>query len=68
MVYNPQQLEGDKRGWDWGYEKNQHRRIWESVKGLEMRGLVETRIRRVQEAGLNPRFGGCQRWQEIRYR
>ena len=65
-VYHPQQLEGDKRGWDWSYSKNQHRRIWESVKGLEERGLVQTRIRRAKEIGLRTRFGGCQRWLEVR--
>jgi len=66
MVYNPQQLEGDKRGWDWGYSKNEHRRIWESVKGLEMRGLIETRIVKAKELGLKTKLGGCQRWMEVR--
>jgi len=65
-VYNPQQIEGKKEGWDWSYGKNHHRRIWESVKGLEERGLVQTRIRRAKEIGLRTRFGGCQRWLEVR--
>lgn len=65
-VYHPQQLEGDKKGWDWGYSKNQHRRIWESVKDLERRGLVQTRIIKVKEAGLRTKFGGIQWWMEVR--
>ena len=66
-VYNPQQIEGEKkRDWDWRYGKNEARRIWESVKGLEKRGLIQTRIVKVKEAGLNPRFGGTTRWMEIR--
>ena len=66
MVYNPQQLEGDKREWSWRYEKGEHRRVWESVKDLERRGLVQTRIIKVKEAGLRTKFGGCQRWMEVR--
>lgn len=67
MVYHPQQLEGEKkRDWDWGYSKNEARRVWESVKGLERRGMIETRIVKVKEAGFSPRFGKCQRWLECR--
>lgn len=65
-VYHPQQLEGEKRGWDWGYSKNEHRRIWESVKELERRGLTETRIVEAKALGLKVRFGGCTRWMEVR--
>ena len=65
-VYHPQQLEGDKRGWDWSYGKNEHRRVWESVKGLEKRGLVQTRIERIKGSGYATRFGGIQRWLEVR--
>jgi hypothetical protein len=67
-TYHPNQLEGDKRNWNWGYSVNEHRRIWESVKGLEKRGLVETRIVKAKELGLRMRFGGCTRWMEIRVR
>ena len=65
-VYNPQQIEGKKEGWDWSYGKNHHRRIWESARMLEKRGLVQTRIIKVKEAGLKTKFGGCQRWLEVR--
>lgn len=66
LVYHPQQIEGEKEGWDWSYSKNQHRRIWESVKDLERRGLVQTRIIKVKEAGLKTKFGGIQLWLEVR--
>ena len=66
MVYNPHQLEGDKREWDWRYGKNEHRRVWESCKMLEKRGLVQTRIVKIKEIGVKPKFGGCTRWQEVR--
>ena len=65
-LYHPQQLEGDKRGWNWGYSEGEHRRIWESARMLEKRGLVQTRIIRVKEAGLKTRFGGIQLWLEVR--
>ncbi len=67
LVYHPHQLEGkEKEDWDWTEGKNKHRRIWESVKGLEKRGLIETRIVTVKDIGFNPRFGKCQRWMEVR--
>jgi len=66
MVYHPEQIAGKKAEWDWSYGKNEHRRIWESVKDLEIRGLVQTRIIKVEEAGLKTKFGGCQRWMEVR--
>ena len=66
MVYHPEQIAGNKEDWNWGYGKNEHRRIWESVKGLERRGLTETRIVKPKALGLKVRFGGCTRWQEIR--
>lgn len=67
-IYNPQRLEGDKRSWDWRHSKNQHRRIWESVRMLERRGLVECRIRRVKEMKVETKFGGTQTWMEVRKR
>lgn len=66
MLYHPQQLEGDKRGWDWSYGKNEHRRVWESVKGLERRGLVQPRIEKIKGSGIEARFGGIQLWLEVR--
>lgn len=27
MVYHPEQIAGEKRNWNWGYSKNEHRRI-----------------------------------------
>lgn len=68
MVYHPEHLVGSKESWHWGYSKNEHRRIWESVKGLERRGLTETRIIKAKELGLRVRFGGCTRWLEVRKR
>lgn len=68
MTYHPQQLEGDKRGWSWGYSVNEHRRIWESCKGLEARGMIQVRIVKAKEIGLRTKFGGCTRWMEVRVR
>lgn len=66
MVYHPQQLEGDKSRWNWEYSKNESRRIWESTRMLEKRGLVECRIIKVKELGLGTKFGGIQKWMEVR--
>lgn len=69
LTYNPQRLSPeDKREWDWRYSKNQHRRIWQSCKALEERGLLECRIRKAKDLGLKMRFGGCQVWLEVRKR
>ena len=66
MVYNPHQLEGKKENWNWGYEKKEHRRVWESCKGLKRRGLIEERIVNAKTIGLKVGFGKCTRWLEIR--
>ncbi len=67
MVYYPQQLESDKKeNWNWNYGKNEHRRIWESCKGLKRRGLIEERVVNAKALGLKVRFGGTIRWLEIR--
>jgi len=66
LVYNPQQIAGKKAEWDWSYGKNEHRRIWESVKELERRGLVQTRIEKIKGSGIEARFGGIQLWLEVR--
>lgn len=66
MVYHPEQLAGNKENWNWGYENKEHRRIWESCKGLKRRGLTEERIIKAKELGLKVRFGGCTHWLEVR--
>lgn len=66
MVYHPEHLAGNKESWHWGYSKNEHRRIWESCKGLKRRGLIEERIIKAKALGLKVRFGGTTRWLEIR--
>lgn len=65
-TYHPEQLNGSKGRFDWNYSKNEHRRIWESVKTLEKRGLVKVRIGRIKGSGWETRFGGIQRWMEVR--
>jgi hypothetical protein len=65
-MYHPHQLEGDKRGWNWNYGINEYRGVWGSLKGLKMRGLIETRIVKAKELGFKMKRGGCTRWLEIR--
>ncbi|KPL01677.1 MAG: hypothetical protein AMJ73_10245 [candidate division Zixibacteria bacterium SM1_73] len=48
------------------YNKNEHRRIWESVRMLEKRGLVHTRIEKIKGSGVEARKGGIQLWLEVR--
>ena len=48
------------------YSKNEHRRCWESVRMLEKRGLVQTRIERIKGSGYATRWGGIQRWMEVK--
>jgi len=66
MVYHPEELEGSLEYRDLKIEKNQHRRVWESSRMLEKRGLVEVRIERIKGSGYKARFGGIQRWLEVR--
>lgn len=67
LVYHPEQIAHEKKGnWNWESSKNEKRRIWESVRGLERRGLVQLRVVKLKEAGLKTRWGGTQHWQEIR--
>jgi hypothetical protein len=67
LVYHPNQLSAEKkRDWDWGYSKNEARRIWESIRGLERRQMVETRIMTARDIGIKGKFGGCTRWKEVR--
>lgn len=66
-VYHPQQISANKKDdWNWGCSKNEHRRVWESCRSLETRGLINIRIIEAKEIGLRPRFGGCTRWMEVR--
>lgn len=53
-----------RRGKD--YSVNEHRRIWGSVKGLERRGLVETRKEKIKGSGIETRQAGLQMWLEVR--
>ena len=51
---------------DWSFGKNEYRRVWESVKGLEKRGLVRCRMRRRKEGKTGGTFGGWQRLMQVR--
>lgn len=67
LVYHPHQLSAERKAdWNWSYSKNEARRIWESIRGLEKRGLVNTRIMTAKDIGIKGRFGGCTRWKEAR--
>jgi len=48
------------------YSKNEHRRVWESTRMLEKRGLVRVRIERIKGSGYATRWGGIQRWMEVK--
>jgi len=45
---------------DWTHSKNERRRIWESCRALEKRGLIQIRIVRENV------WGGCTRYMEIK--
>ena len=47
---------------DWTFSKNEHRRVWESTRALERKGLVECVIRKKDKKT----WGGETRWMEIR--
>ena len=66
MVYHKEELREGMGVRDLKFERKEHRRIWESCWMLQKRGLTEVRIVRVKEAGLRTRFGGIQKWMEIR--
>jgi hypothetical protein len=51
---------------DWSYEKKHHRRVWESTRMLEKRGLIEVRIRRKDEGRIGGTWGGIQKWMEMK--
>jgi hypothetical protein len=51
---------------NWNCGQNERRRVWESVRMLEKRGLVQTRIEKIKGSGIEARFGGIQLWLEVR--
>jgi len=53
-----------EKNWDFG--KNEARRVWESVKGLEKRGLVECRMRYRNEGRIGGIWGGWQKLMQVR--
>ncbi len=66
MTYHKEELNEKMGVRDLRFSKNEHRRIWESVRTLEKRGLVRVRIERIKGSGYATRFGGIQRWMEVR--
>jgi len=48
------------------FSNSEHRRIWESVRMLEKRGLVEVRMEKIKGSGIEARRGGIQLWLEVR--
>ncbi len=66
MVYHKEELSERMGVRDMRFSKNEHRRIWESVRTLEKRGLVQIRIERIYGSGYATRWGGIQRWMEVR--
>ena len=66
MVYHKEELNERMGVRDLKFSKNEHRRVWESVKGLERRGLVQTRIEKIKGSGIEARKGGIQLWLEVR--
>lgn len=63
-VYNRPLNPRARRGKD--YSLNQHRRIWESARMLERRGLIEVRKEKIKGSGIEARKGGLQLWLEVR--
>ncbi len=66
MTYHKDELNEKMGVRDLRFDKNKHRRCWESVRTLEKRGLVQIRIERIKGSGYATRFGGIQRWMEVR--
>lgn len=66
MAYHKDELNERMGVKDLRFSKNEHRRIWESVRTLEKRGLVKVRIERIKGSGYATRFGGIQRWMEVK--
>ena len=51
---------------NWDHTKNEHRRIWESCRALEKRGLIQIRIVRQKEGKEKGIWGGIQRYMEVK--
>ncbi len=66
MVYHKEELNEGMGVRDLRFSRNEHRRIWESTRMLEKRGLVRVRIERIKGSGYATRFGGIQLWLEVR--
>jgi hypothetical protein len=66
MVYHREELNEMMGVKDLRFSKNEHRRAWESVRMLEKRGLVRVRIERIKGSGYATRWGGIQRWMEVK--
>ena len=66
MVYHKEELNEGMGVRDLRFSKNEHRRVWESVRMLEKRGLVRVRIERIKGSGYATRWGGIQRWMEVK--
>ncbi len=65
MVYHKEELNERMGVRDLRFSRNEHRRVWESVRMLEKRGLVQTRIERIKGSGYATRWGGIQRLMEV---
>ena len=66
MTYHKEELNEKMGVRDLRFSKNEHRRIWESVRTWEKRGLVRVRIERIKGSGYATRWGGIQRWMEVK--
>ncbi len=66
MVYHKEELNEGMGVRDLRFSRNEHRRIWESSRMLEKRGLVKVRIERIKGSGYATRWGGIQRWMEVK--
>ena len=66
MTYHREELNERMGVKDLRFSKNEHRRVWESVRMLEKRGLVRVRIERIKGSGYATRWGGIQRWMEVK--
>ncbi len=66
MVYHKEELNERMGVRDLRFSRNEHRRIWESSRMLEKRGLVRVRIERIKGSGYATRWGGIQRWMEVK--
>ncbi len=66
MTYHKDELNERMGVRDLRFSKNEHRRCWESVRTLEKRGLVRVRIERIKGSGYATRWGGIQRWMEVK--